>query len=233
MYYWVDENGKLIESQSSDIIDDDILKDSIPSVAPGAIEDDLYSEFIDSISDSDLQSGSGLLPGSENLLLFELPDYDFLTYDELIDALSLVPGYNIYPNTAAINVFDGVFRGLGNSYMYVIMSGPDTSSTYMYYSKQYTKNNNQITLLSPVTQLSYYSQRIGTTTNYYYTVNNLGDTSFNLSNQLVYTNLDSNYPNLPSDNRMSSFAFSFTDYVYIILLLVLVFSIIYNFFRRK
>lgn len=194
MYYGLDENGNLVSSGDSSVLPEE-FQDLFPESAsdlPGPssnIFDELYS---DSVSSGDLDSvSSGFISDS----------FNFITYDDLVEALALVPGYNVYPNTAAVNIFDGVFRSAGSSVDYLILSGSDTSSTVMYYAEDSSVTGKSITLKSPVTVCNYYSSRSGTTTYYYYTVGTTGDITFNVSNQLVYTNLLNGYPSLPSDQR--------------------------------
>lgn len=189
MYYGVDENGNIIMSETSDVIGDEIYEEFFPFYAPGSVSD---GDMI--VLDGDLSISDGDM--------ISIPTYPIIDYDYLVDALANVPSYNVFPNTSAVNVFDGVFLGLPSKVDYVVLSGSDSSSAYMYYTLSGSSSSgNTVVLNDPVYQLSYYTQRVNNVTSYYYTVNQLGESSFTFGSQLVYTNVLQNYPNLPSDSR--------------------------------
>lgn len=185
MYYGVDENGNIVVSESSSI-----LPEQYQDIFPENI-----SEYL-SVSSGDFS----IVPDIGNSVI-EFPDFDYVTYDDLVELLALIPGYNVYPNTAAVSVFDGVFRNMNSDIDYVVMSGSNSSSTFMYYSKDGSCSGNTIHLSAPVTSIAYQSVSSSGSTQYRYSVSTIGDTDFNLSNYLVYTNLVEGYPALPSDSR--------------------------------
>lgn len=173
------------------IVDDDgniIMSDDM-SLFPDEYEDLL--KLID--SDEELTVSSG----------------DELSYDYLVDLFAYIPGYNVYPNTNAVNVFEYVVNSLDGHFGYVVLSGADTNSTYLYYSKDFEVIGNVIYLYAPVTFCNYYSYRPSSSSSYVYTytVNTVSDVNFTLSNQLVYTNLMDGYPDLLPYKSNESYSF--------------------------
>lgn len=147
--------------------------------------------------------------------------------DFFIDLLANIPSYNVYPNTNAVNVFSYVLNSVDGNIGYVLLSGSDTNSTYLYYSNDFIIDGNNITLLSPVTFCNYYSYRPTSSSNYIYTYNVsvIGDTSFNITNQLVYTNLLDGYPDLIPYKSRDSYSLIF---IIALFLALLFFAIIKN-----
>lgn len=190
MYYSTDENGNIIMSESSDILPEE-YQEIFPSFAPGS--DYVTSGDISSSFSSDEFSDENPHQSEQ-----DLSGYDFVTYDDMIDLLALVPGYNVYPSTAAVNVFEDVLNGLNHNIGYIILSGSDTNTTLLYYSDKFIVTGSSIVLSSPVTQCTYYQYRPTSSSNFVYTysVSTLGDTTFNVTNQLVYTNLLNGYPDV-------------------------------------
>lgn len=221
MYYGLDENGNIIMGDTSDILDDPVYQELFPFYPPGSVSSsDLVDD--DFFYDSSVSSGDFVLP----------PSY-LIDYDLLAETLATVPSYTVYPNTSAVNVFNNVFIGLPSKVDYVVVSGSDSSSAYMYYTLSgYSISGNTITLNSPVVQCSYYSQRVNTNTYYYYTTNEIGDTTFTLGNQLVYTNLIESYPNLPSDSRKTGHSLAF-DLIFPIASSLIVSIVFINISRRR
>lgn len=224
--YGVDENGQLYSS--SDFNDFD---DSYSNLFPDAFDSSSEISMEGTVSSGDTVT---YIPYDGDLASDISSELDIVSYDELIDALAAIPGYNTYPNTAAVSVFDSVF--VGNSHIHYICLA-DSDGTSLYYSDDYSLTDTTITLLSPVTRLRYYSVRSGTTTNYYYTVSsNLEDVSFTPAGQLIYTDLLSDYPSLPSDTRgvpgSSVFSGYLTPIVYIGAIFICVTAAI-SFVRRE
>lgn len=232
VYYGVDENGNIVMSDDSSILDDTFV-DLFPESASDLLgESDSFEDSVsDTVSGSDSDSDVSYNGPSASDIASEL---DIISYDQLIDALAAIPGYNTYPNTAAISVFDSVF--VGNSNIHYICLADDTG-TSMYYSSDYDISGNTITLKSPVTYLHYYSSRINNVTYYYYTVTNLSsDQSFTPTTQLVYTDLLKNYPSLPSDIRGVPGSSIFSGYRPLftgICLIVVVGAVLKTILRRK
>lgn len=191
MYYSIDPiTGLIITSESSDI-----LPDPYQEVFP----EDISDIFEDTVSDGDSYIPYPTIDPDEFI-----SDNDLVTHDDLIDMLALIPGYNVYPNTTAVSIFSDVLNNIDGHIGYVIISGSDTNTTNLYYSSHYTVSGKTIVLQSPVTYCNYYQYRPTSSSNYIYTysVSSIGETSFNLTNQLVYTNLLEGYPDvLPYKQR--------------------------------
>lgn len=153
---------------------------------------------------------------------------DFLSYDDLVDFLAAIPSYNVYPNISAVEVFSHVLNSIDYNIGYIILSGSDSNSTYLYYSKNFSVSGNVISLFSPVTFCNYYSYRPTSSSSYIYTysVNTVSDVTFTLTNQLVYTNLIEGYPDLiPFKSRDS--------YSIMIICCILIFLIFAKIFMSK
>lgn len=209
MYYSVDENGNIIMSDSSDI-----LPDEFQAVFPESASD--------TVSPGDFSSSA-----PSDRLVPVIPE-DYVSYDDMIDLLALVPGYNVYPSAAAVSVFEDVLNGLPRNIGYVILSGSDTYSTYLYYSDKYSVSGSSVFLSSPVTFCTYYQYRPTTSSSwvYTYTVNTIGDTSFNITNQLVYTNLLEGYPDvLPYKQKETYSLFYIIAFSLLVLFLIFVIRI--------
>lgn len=186
-FYYIDENGNLSYSQDFEELPEEVQEVYNPYYTP-------------TVSSGDIIINN---------------DYSFsLDYDEfdshLYDVIANVPAYDIYPSTAAVQVFQDVLLGLKNPVGYVIVSGSAASDVSMYYSSDYTVNGKNIVLHAPVIQCRYYTYRPSSTsvTYYYYTVNNYsGDANFTLSSQLAYTNLVEGYPALQRDSLQYDVSF--------------------------
>lgn len=189
--YDINENGELFITDSLEDVNQD-FQELFPDAG---VESDLDVNS-DSVSSGD--SGIAYVPYSGPSASDIASEIDIITYDELIEALAAIPGYNSYPSTAAISVFDSVFVGNSNIH-YLCLA--DSTGTSMYYSDDFEISGATITLKAPVTHLEYYSIRVNNVTNYYYTVSSEGDVSFTPTTQLVYTDLLTDYPSLPSDTR--------------------------------
>lgn len=183
MYYGVDENGDIIFSTSSDILPDNYQ--------------DIFPETV---------SGSDLDVSFDDPIYFDDPFGSF-DEDHFIELLAAIPGYAVYPNTAAVSVFQDVLNGVSGRFGYIIISGSDTYTTYLYYSRFYYVSGSTVTLSSPVTRCTYYQYRPSSSSSFYYTysVDIVGDISFTPTNQLVYTNLLEGYPDVVSYKSHESF----------------------------
>lgn len=230
MYYSVDDDGNIVIVDSAGIYQDfvsvssgdsDILDDTFSS----ADSDNSFSSVFDfydpflylpSVSSDDIDS---FYPS-------------VFSYDALFDVLANVPGYTIYPSTQAVSVLTDVLNGIDGNVYYVIISGVDTNDTYLYYSSSFSSSGNIITLLSPVTRCRYYSYRPSSNSSYLYTytVDNLGDTSFTLTNQLIYTNILDGYPDVIPYKQKSSYSFLVLISIFIGIVAVSVFK---SLFSRK
>lgn len=200
MFYSVDADGNIIMSESVDILPD---------------------VYVDIFTTVDEEQSFVVVPESS------VSPGDLLTYDGLYDLLAAIPGYNVYPNTAAVNVFTDVLNGVEGNFGYVILSGSDSNSTYLYYSADFEVSGRSITLFSPVTFCNYYSYRPTSSSSYVYTytVSTLGDISFTVSNQLIYTNLLDGYPDvLPYKSRETYLLF----FIIALSIMLVLFSLLKN-----
>lgn len=209
MYYGNDSEGNIVMSDSSDIL-----------------PDEFQAVFPDSASDT-VSAGDFSTPAPTDLTDSFIPVFpdDYVSYEDMVDLLALVPGYNVYPSAAAVSVFEDVLNGLPRNIGYVILSGSDTYSTYLYYSDKYSVSGSSVFLSSPVTFCTYYQYRPTTSSSwvYIYTVNTIGDTSFNISNQLVYTNLLEGYPDvLPYKQKETYSLFYIIAFSLLVLFLIFV-----------
>lgn len=206
MYYYTDENGNIV--QTDDFSD-------LPS------EFDIF--FDGTVSSGDVESGDVFITYNQ------VPEFD---YDSLYEVLASVPGYTIYPSNQAVSVLTDVLNGIDGKVAYVILSGSDTNDTSLYYSSDFSVSGHNITLFSPVTHCRYYSYRPSVNSSYIYTytVNSLGDTSFYLTNQLVYTNVIDGYPDVIPFKSKESYSLYFVIALSLVILAVGAFK---SFFSRK
>lgn len=227
--YSTDEYGNIISEYDGDLSEDLSLSEFDDS--------DLdLSDSGDYITGIDVYDYNGNFVGNftgsgNNLILPPSDNDNFLDFDSLAETLALVPEYTIYPSTEAVNVFSGVLNGLDYNFGYVILAGSDTNDMYLYYSKDFSVSGQIINLFSPVTRCRYYRYRPTSSSNYVYTysVQEVDTSTFNLSNQLIYTNIIDGYPDLLPYKRNENFSLLF---IMALSLLVLVFSFFRNLDRR-
>lgn len=207
MYYGVDEFGNIVSSQDSSVLPEE-FQEVFPEYPPESypVPSEQFDGLMSYVSGGDL--ASDITDSVVEALEFPEP----LTGDELYDLLALIPGYNVFPNTAAVTVFDKVLNGLDGNFKYLITSGSDTYYTYLYYGSSVDVSGNIITFNSPYTICTYYQYRPNTNTNwsYYYTVQQKtsGSDYFSLTNQLIYTNIVDGYPDLVPYKSRESFSLS-------------------------
>lgn len=205
MYYGNDENGDIIFGEDSSVLPEE-FQEVFPEVPPEGtpVSSDEFSQFADYVSGGDL--ASDLTDSIVEALEFPEP----LSGDELYDLLALIPGYNVFPNTSAVTVFERVLNGLDGNIKYLILSGSNTEYTYLYYGTSVDVSGSTITFSAPYTLCTYYQYRPNTSSawQYYYTVQQRtsGTDYFNLTNQLVYTNIVDGYPDLVPYKSRESFS---------------------------
>lgn len=205
MYYDLDENGNFIMSSSSEI-----LPDVYQDIFPASLDQEDYVNF-ETVSGGDLFGQSSILDNTDSSGFYmDYPSY-IQSLDYLYDTLANIPSYTVFPNTAAVSVFRDVLNGVDDNIGYVILSGADTYSTYLYYSSNFSVSGSSITLSAPVKLCTYYQYRTSTSSPwmYTYTVQDIGESVFNLSNQLVYTNIIDGYPDLIEYKSVSSYSLLF------------------------
>lgn len=204
MYDYVD--GELvyipIDDISSDddfVLSDDALQDIVISeeeISGGLESEEEYIVTSDISSDSESYVvESDISSGSDIIYYVSAEDIPSL----VADGIELyTTQYNLYPSTAAVNVFEYALNGLGKTPGYFIISGSDTNTAYLYYSYDYEVENNTI-YLNDCTLCSYYrltSSGMGGTTSYYYTIQEAGDQFITPVSSLIYTNLLEGYPDI-------------------------------------
>lgn len=234
MYYWVDENGNLVSSDTSDILPSeyqDLFPDQVPPQL-GGVEDPTGSSNSVTIPGFTGSGNSASIPDinivspelNYKALADALTESDF--FDSLADTLANVPSYTVFPNTSAVSVMQQVLNGVDGHFGYFVSAGATSSEVDMYYARDYTVSGKNITLHSPVTHCKYYSYRPSGTsgTVYTYTVSNLADTSVTLSNQLVYTNLVDGYPDLIPYKQRNNYDFIFLITIGILIVALSTFS---------
>lgn len=219
-YYFINEEGNLDSSFSSEV-----LSDKDKSLYPDSSFD---LPLLDALSD--VSSGDSFIPSVIEQNVIVSNDFDFDEFDShMFDLLAQVPAYDIYPSTAAIQVFQDVLLGLHNPVGYVIQASDTASDVTLYYSEDYDVSGTNIVLRNPVTACRYFTYRSNSTTYYRYTVTTLSsDTSFSLGTQLVYTNLVEGYPALQRDSLQYDVPF----YLFSLVLLVAFFGILLRKLRR-
>lgn len=218
MYYGVDENGNLVSSEDSSVLPEnfqDVFPDDVPpqmddpgDMDPGAsLVPPAFTGSGNSVNIY-LPDGSDVSEDGSGSVSIVTPDIDYVAladalsnsidYDAIVDALSASPMYTVYPSTSAVAVFEKVLNNIDGKFGYVVQSGSSTNETMLYFADDYSVSGSNITLKSPVTYCRYYSYRPTSSSNtvYTYSVSTVGDMSFTLSNQLVYTNLKDGYPDL-------------------------------------
>lgn len=224
MYYYVDENGKLVSTESVYDLPED-FQDLFPETPPPQIGDTQFDAPVTGSSNSVSPQINIVTPKIDYQELADaLSESAF--FDSLVDTFANVPSYTVFPNTSAVAVMQDVLNGVNGQVGYFVVAGSTSSEVDMYYSKDYDVSGSVITLYSPVTHCKYYSYRPSgsTSTIYTYTVSDLGDTSVNLTNQLVYTNLVSGYPDLIPYKQRNLYDFNFLATAGIVLLALMTFS---------
>lgn len=229
MYYGVDENGNIIFSQSNVVLhseDQQNYPDDFSELPPQ------IGEVVENDPEDSFSTGSGnMVTGSGNTIIVSPSVVTMpFDYDELIEALSDIPGYTVYPSTQAIDTLTDVLNGFTGKFGYVLLSGSSTQDTHLYISYDYDVNGSDITLFSPVIHCRYYQYRPSSSSSYLYTytVNEVSDVSFHLTNQLVYTNLVNGYPDILPYKSRASFDLLFVSAYSLILLAVASFSVIFS-----
>lgn len=209
MYYSIDpDTGLIISSESSDILPDS-YQEVFPENASDTVSSgDIYLDPLPTIDPDQFIS-----------------DNNLVTQDDMIDLLASIPGYNVYPNVTAVSIFTDVLNNTDGHVGYVILSGSDTNTTNLYYSSHYTVTGNTIVLQSPVTYCNYYQYRPTSSSNYIYTysVSSIGETSFTLTNQLVYTNLLEGYPDVLPYKQRETYSLFFVIAFALLLLFIILF----------
>lgn len=166
-----------------------------------------------------VEESDNVSSGQINIIV---PTSDPFDFNNLYDTLANVPGFTVYPSTQSVSVFTDVLNGLDSSVGYVIMAGGDSNDNYMYYSERYNYVGNTITLFSPVTMCRYYSYRPSNVSSYLYTYNvtTTGDTSIDLTNFLIYTNIVDGYPDvIPYKSKESYNVFIVIVFLFVLLIL--------------
>lgn len=192
------------------------------------LEDILQSE--ESIPSDTVSSEEDILiPPVVEVPVYTAPD-DYLTSDQLIEALAAIPSYNIFPNTQAVNVFSDVLDHLDYNPYYVIVSGSDSYYTHLYYSKEASVSGSTISLLGDVTHCQYYQYRPSSSSSwsYRYAVFHEGQVDVTLSTQLAYTNMIDGYPDVLPYKQKTTFSISV-----LIAILLLVLCIMFIFKNRR
>lgn len=200
MYYGIDENGKIIQSQSSDILDP-----VYQALYPFDASDTVSSGDANVISSSSNSSG--------------IPYEDFLTYDDMVSILSNEPTYSLYPNASAVSVFTDVLNGIDGNVEYFIYSGSDSNTAFLAYGDHVEVSGSSWTLSGDVFLVSYYRYRLNTSSpyEYCYTVNSVGDITIDVTNKLVYTNAVDGYPDVIQYKSHESFFILFSIPLFILL----------------
>lgn len=207
MYYGNDSNGDIIFGEDSSVLPEE-FQEVFPEYPPQA--DPVTSDQFDGLMS--YVSGGNLVDDITGSVVEALEIPEPLSGDELYDLLALIPGYNVFPSTAAVSVFDKVLNGLDGKFKYLILSGSDSNYTYLYYGFDVSVSGATITFNAPYTICTYYQYRPNTNSawQYYYTVEhkNAGSDYFNITNQLVYTNVVEGYPDLVPYKSRETFSIS-------------------------
>lgn len=210
MYYGIDDNGHIVSSGQDSVLPSEFTGLYPSDVSDLSLTDGTDIAFSDSLEKAqDTVSGSDVSPVVNNYTVTAGEEFD---YEYMVDLLSNMPLYAVYPNVQAVDVFSDVLNGLDGDYGYIIYSGSDTYTTYLVYSEDYSVSGSTLSLTGNVTECRYYRYRPSNTQpwQYLYTVSGTGDQSFNLSNQLVYTNLVDGYPDVVPYKQKENFSLLFS-----------------------
>lgn len=241
MYYYVDENGTLQASDTSDVLPDeyqDIYPEDVPPQMGDDVDDEFDNDYVGSGNTVNIQApdGSTIVQDEFGDVSIVTPDIDYqaladaiadsISYDDLVDVLANVPSYSVYPNTSAVSVMQEVLNGVNGRVGYFVVAGSTNTEVDMYYSKRYDVSGRTITLFSPVTHCKYYQYRPTTSSNYLYTysVSDIGDTSVTLMEQLAYTNLVNGYPDLIPYKQRNMYDYDFIVTGCIVIVALMMFS---------
>lgn len=244
MYYGVDENGDIfMTTQKSELTSDylsDILTDSsldMPTLEEESKEErDSYILENLPVVDGEQpiadvlpvldgeQPIADVLPVTESVTIQTADiDYDAIS-DSMYEAMALaaVNGYEIYPNTQAVNVFTDVLNNIEGDFGYVIISDSSTYTTHLYYSRDYDTSSGSLELRAPVTHCVYSQYRNNSSSpwRYTYTVSDTSDVSFSPTTELIYTNLKSGYPNVVPYKQHTSYFFDLVVAVSVVFIAV-------------
>lgn len=210
MYYGNDDTGHIVSDFSSDVLPDEYA-DIYPSVASDSFlsgfdfGEQTFDSSISSFPDPETVSDSD---AAVSFSLYAVDPDSFLDYDDLVSLLSEVTGYNVFPNTNAVKVFEYVLNGLDKNVGYFVLSGSDTYTTYLYYSEDYQLSGNSIQLSGDVVLCTYRQYRVNSSSpwQYTYTVSHVGSISVTPDTELVYTNLLEGYPDIIPYKSKESFS---------------------------
>lgn len=190
--------GQSVFDDNLDYVDGDSVDSgfsAVPDIDVNGVPDD-GQDFRDT---GNVVTGSGNdVSGNTYVIDYSEPiDYDALA--EIIDdSLQRATLYQVYPSSAAIQVYRDVVQSIDGDFGYVVMANNSSNDVYLYFSKDYDVSGNKIYLHSPVTYCRYYTYRpsSSSSTQYLYQVSSTGNQTFDVSSQLVYTNLKEGYPDL-------------------------------------
>ena len=192
MYYGIDSDGRIVGSDSNEIL-------------PVGIRDSYPASFADLPSLEDQTAGTY----QEGFLYPSVSSGDSVLYntnalsDAMMTAYAMQYPNDIYPNSAAVEVFKNVLEGLDYDVYYCIYSGSTSSTCYLLYSEDASATGSTLSFAGDVTMCSYYRYRPNSSSSWLYRYSvqeNVGDQSVAIGTSLVYTNLIDGYPDIhPND----------------------------------
>lgn len=187
MYYGIDDSGRLIGSTSNEILPLDVrdnYPDSYDDVEP--LSDTPAGNYSEGFLYQNVSSGDPFI---------YIPT-DMSAY--IADSYAINSPGSMYPNSAAVQVFQYVLEGLDYEYYYAIYSGSDSNTAYLIYSSTGSSSGKTLNFTGDVTLCSYYRTRQPNSSwIYQYSVQeNVGDQTVNIGNSLVYTNFIDGYPDI-------------------------------------
>lgn len=196
MYYGIDDSGRLIGSTSNEVLPPDVrdnYPDSYDDVVP--LSDTPAGNYSEGFLYQNVSSGDPFIYTSTDMSAY------------IADVYATNSPGSMYPNSAAVQVFQNVLEGLDYEYYYTIYSGSDQNTAYLIYSSTGSSSGKTLNFTGDVTLCSYYRTRQPNSSWLYeYSVQeNVGDQTVNIGNSLVYTNLIDGYPDIaPNPGFMST-----------------------------
>lgn len=201
MFYGIDENGRIVGSESSDV-----LPDSMRSLYPAHYDD--IEPLVSTqdtemfLSDEAFEIQSTTVSSGDSSLY-----YNDVLATAIEQAIANSVLYDIYPSAQAVEVFTDVLGGIDNDVYYYAYAGSDSNTAFLYYSTDCEISGKTLTLSGRVTECSYYRYRPGNTGTWLYRYSvqeDVGPQTITLGTSLVYTNMYDGYPDiLPSSGFTS------------------------------
>lgn len=237
-YYYLDDNGQIVVTTKKQDIPNpssvpayDTLPDSsfdVPLLHGESSELRSGSLSLDrdiqTVSSGDFvdNASSGAVP-----YVLSVPSIDYnLLQDSVSEAVlqASLSAFDIYPNSQAVSLFRDVLNSLTGDFSYIIIS-PDSSTTDLYYSYDYDVSSLHFDYRSAtLCRYHFYRPSMSSGYLYQYSVSDVGDVSFDINGQIVYTNSVEGYPDVFPYKSRETYGISVLTFLVLGILVILLFK---------